>query len=348
MAPGFENPLISPAAGGPRAVTPIVDVARDSSLIPGGNADDKVRVVSAGTPDRGGLAFAVRLQPMETQPIETRPVAAQVATVRTQSVATAAVPVSGKTMAGEEQKIVGTGPVPQEAPAVAEKVSAAGEAQAATAGRRRQAGDDQPYGSAQAGDAHTEGTAGVPPGEMAPQGAPSGDLRQEKPAAQTATLDTSPARLEDAAKIEPKPLVQPAPAREIKLEVTAGDRRVEVRLTDRGGEVRVAVRTPDNHLAGTLRENLPELATRLADTGLRTQAWHPAGSSAGEWRHTAETPSGGMAQDADAQSRGQGGGGQGGGAQGDAEQRQSKNSQEQQQHYKEKGKDFAWLMSSLR
>jgi hypothetical protein len=149
-------------------------------------------------------------------------------------------------------------------------------------------------------------------------------------------------RPESTGKVEPKPDLQPASAHEIKLEVAGGERRVEVRLSERAGEVRVAVRTPDGQLAGSLRENLPELATRLAETGLRSEMWRPAAPAAGEWRHTSQTPAGNPAQDADQQSKGNGGG-----AQGDSRQQNPQNSQEHKAQ-KEKGKDFAWLMSSLR
>jgi hypothetical protein len=185
--------------------------------------------------------------------------------------------------------------------------------------------------------------AGVAAAKATPHLAQPGEPLREGPDGQTAAPDTQPARPAETASVESKPETQPAAAREIKLEVTGGERRVEVRLSDRGGEVRVAVRTPDNNLAGTLRENLPELTTRLAENGLRTEAWRPAGTSGGDWRHTTEAPAGGLAQDADSQSHGQGGGGQE-----DAQQRHPRNFQEQQQTHKQKGRDFAWLMSSLR
>jgi hypothetical protein len=173
---------------------------------------------------------------------------------------------------------------------------------------------------------------------------PSGSLRQEVSPEETAAPppDAVTVRPEATGKVEPKPDVQPASAHEIKLEVAGGERRVEVRLSERAGEVRVAVRTPDGQLAGSLRENLPELATRLAETGLRSEMWRPAAPAAGEWRHTSQTPAGNPAQDADQQSKGNGGG-----AQGDSRQQNPQNSQEHKAQ-KEKGKDFAWLMSSLR
>ncbi len=192
-----------------------------------------------------------------------------------------------------------------------------------------------------------------PPGETASQipgvkpanhWTPSGALRQEVSTEETAAPppDAVTVRPESAGKLEPKPELQPALAHEIKLEVSGGERRVEVRLSERAGEVRVAVRTPDGQLAGSLRENLPELATRLADTGLRSEMWRPAAPAAEEWRHTSQSPSGNLTQDADQQSKGNGGG-----AHGDGQRQNPQNSQEHKTQ-KEKGKDFAWLMSSLR
>jgi hypothetical protein len=66
------------------------------------------------------------------------------------------------------------------------------------------------------------------------------------------------------------------PAREIQLQLHQGEQRVDVRLIERSGEVRVAVRTPDAQLAGDLRTGLPALATRLEQSGYRAETWHPA------------------------------------------------------------------------
>jgi hypothetical protein len=146
---------------------------------------------------------------------------------------------------------------------------------------------------------------------------------------------------------EPAPLeaVLPSkaatPAQHIKLEVTGGEHRVEVRLTERAGEVRVAVRTTDSQLAGSLRQNLPGLSARLDAGGYRTESWHPAAAS-GEERRTADTNTGTLTQDSNPQS----------GQHGQQQQSGNGNSRraetpEEQHERKEKGKDFAWLMSSL-
>ena len=162
-----------------------------------------------------------------------------------------------------------------------------------------------------------------------PPGAQTAAVRQEAVPDAAPATDNGPSRPE--VKPELKPEIQPASAHDIKLEVSGGEQRVELRLSERGGEVRVAVRTTDSHLAGALRENLPELTTRFAETGLRSEIWRPSA-----------TPGGSHSQEGDSQSRGQGGN-----SQQDSEQRQARSSPEEKIH-KEKGKDFAWLMSSLR
>jgi hypothetical protein len=95
---------------------------------------------------------------------------------------------------------------------------------------------------------------------------------------------------EAQAAVAPEPAQGPAlpggpaaPARDIQLQLHQGDQRVDVRLSERSGEVRVAVRTPDPQLANSLRSDLPGLSARLEQTGFRAETWHPALS---------ETPSG--------------------------------------------------------
>jgi hypothetical protein len=165
----------------------------------------------------------------------------------------------------------------------------------------------------------------------------------------SAVADPQPAAApEPSAGAEPsKP---PAAARNIQLDVNSGDGRVEVRLTERGGEVEVAVRTPDARLAGALREDLPALSSRLAESGFRAETWHPAspGASTGvpsgpaDWHKLTEPSPGGTPQDPNSRSRQDGGQ-----PHGDSQPRQPKTS-EQQPNRKDQGKDFAWLMSSLR
>lgn len=71
-----------------------------------------------------------------------------------------------------------------------------------------------------------------------------------------------------------EPALPASPARDIRLQV-GGERHVDVRVTERGGEVQVAVRTPDSRLAGELRDELPALSARLEQSGFRAETWHP-------------------------------------------------------------------------
>ena len=90
--------------------------------------------------------------------------------------------------------------------------------------------------------------------------------RQGDPAPRLSASETPPRQTEGKAL--------PAP-REISLHVGSGGHRVDLRIIDRGGAVHVAVRTPDSNLSNALRQDLPELSSRLERSGFRTEAWHP-------------------------------------------------------------------------
>ncbi|MBV9742683.1 MAG: hypothetical protein JO099_02885 [Acidobacteriia bacterium] len=66
-----------------------------------------------------------------------------------------------------------------------------------------------------------------------------------------------------------------APAHDIQLQFNQDGQRVDVRVSESSGEVRVAVRTPDSQLAGALRQDLPHLSSQLEQTGFRAETWHP-------------------------------------------------------------------------
>jgi hypothetical protein len=147
-----------------------------------------------------------------------------------------------------------------------------------------------------------------------------------------------------AASVPEDPATPPArpAAHDIQLQVGGpGDSRVEVRVTERAGDVHVSVSTPDARLAGDLRQDLPALASRLEQSGFRAETWRP---DAGERQHLAEPPAGGSAQEGEGQPRQNG-------------REQQRDPQQQQNdpdnpdnpsQRKEQGKDFAWLLSSLR
>jgi hypothetical protein len=193
----------------------------------------------------------------------------------------------------------------------------------------------------------TESPTGPPANKIIPHASLDAQVKAETAPERTGTNAAKTVRPQDVMESEIKPEAAKATSvRDVKFEVTGGERRVEVRLSEQGGELKMTVRTPDNHLASTLRENLPELSARLAESGFKSEAWHPAASSTNEWRHTTESSAGAASQDgnqdANSQSRQQDRE-----PQDDAGQRHPKGPQEPTSQ-KEKGKNFAWLMSSLR
>jgi hypothetical protein len=70
--------------------------------------------------------------------------------------------------------------------------------------------------------------------------------------------------------------------RAISLNLSSKDQNVQVRLSERAGELHVTVRTPDAGLTHGLREGLSDLVGRLEHGGFRAEAWRPAGSDASD------------------------------------------------------------------
>jgi len=162
------------------------------------------------------------------------------------------------------------------------------------------------------------------------EGGPAAGSSASSPAPQ-------PARETGAgAAAAPEPPRPAAAAHDIKLAVGGNlGHRVEVRVTERHGDVQVAVRTADPRLAGELREDLPALAAKLEQTGYHTETWHPGIAN---WERLAE-PSGGAApQDGHGGSRRDGG---------EPRDQQSRNPQDSESPKKDNRKDFPWLFSAL-
>jgi hypothetical protein len=111
-------------------------------------------------------------------------------------------------------------------------------------------------------------------------------------APKTETADPRPARAPEAPSA-PAPVPQESveskspvrAAQEISLRVGA-DSKVEIRVSDRAGEVHVSVRTPDEALARAMREDLGSLTGKLAQAGYETAA--PSGAAGMDSHHPGE------------------------------------------------------------
>jgi len=139
--------------------------------------------------------------------------------------------------------------------------------------------------------------------------------------------------------VETAPEKQTGTAREIRLELGADRERVDVRLSERAGEVKVAVRTPDSHLAERLRADLPALSSRLEEAGIRSETWRPPAASSAEPRDPQSTSTASNRGTQDEQLRQQG-----------REQRHegqpNRPRSGESEKSKEKGKDFEWFLST--
>jgi hypothetical protein len=72
-----------------------------------------------------------------------------------------------------------------------------------------------------------------------------------------------------------------APLKDISMQVTqAGKERVDVRVVQQGGEVRVSVHSADAGLTSGLRQGLSDLQGRLEESGYRSEMWRPGASTA--------------------------------------------------------------------
>jgi len=109
----------------------------------------------------------------------------------------------------------------------------------------------------------------------------------------TATTSTAPqgawdAKAEKPAESDAPQLMEPQSeerttesVRDISLRLTDKDQgSVQVRLSERAGELHVSVRTPDAGLTRGLRDGLSDLVGRLENSGYRAETWQPAGGNA--------------------------------------------------------------------
>jgi hypothetical protein len=125
-----------------------------------------------------------------------------------------------------------------------------------------------------------QGVAGSPPAfSSLTDGAPNASQTRE-------VAPTRPA--------EAEPLPQPAASRDVALRLADGQSNVDIRMSERAGEIRVVVQTPDRDLANSLRGDLPDLVGKLRQSGFQAETWRPAAPAQGDAgrRSGSDTPFG--------------------------------------------------------
>lgn len=127
---------------------------------------------------------------------------------------------------------------------------------------------------ARAGTESVSSQAGLPPVTASSAATPDGrGASAGKPAAES----RAPQFLEPA---QDTPARNGESVKDISLRLSDKDQNsVQVRLSERAGELRVSVRTPDDGLTRGLRDGLSELVGRLEHNGYKAETWQPADSS---------------------------------------------------------------------
>jgi hypothetical protein len=128
-----------------------------------------------------------------------------------------------------------------------------------------------------------------------------------------------------------------ASVHDISLKLTSKDQApVQVRLSERAGELHVSVRTPDTGLTRGLRDGLSDLIGHLEHNGYRAESWQPAGSGSSSAQDQAhDSPS----QNKSSQQQNSGGSGSG--------NRQQQNARDHQEPETQTPKWVGELESSL-
>ncbi|MDQ2950037.1 MAG: flagellar hook-length control protein FliK, partial [Acidobacteriota bacterium] len=106
-------------------------------------------------------------------------------------------------------------------------------------------------------------------------------MQQSQPAPYSNARTQPPSATEVArtADLPPTPVSRPPQSIDLKI-AGADNSQVDVRVSQRAGDVQVTVRTPDNDLAQSLRQHLPELSDRLAQSGVSGEIWRPTAAQA--------------------------------------------------------------------
>jgi hypothetical protein len=115
--------------------------------------------------------------------------------------------------------------------------------------------------------------AGQPEVNSVPSDAPPGAAERESTAGSAAEVREAGA----ARPVEPEPLPAPPVSHDVSLRLADGqNNNVDIRMSERAGEIRVTVHTPDGNLANSMRSELPDLVGKLRQTGYQAETWRPA------------------------------------------------------------------------
>lgn len=176
--------------------------------------------------------------------------------------------------------------------AVAQKAEAPVAAQTGTS---KEAENDHSGSSESRQQSHppAEGNA-VPPASQTAAGGVTHDIAPEA----ESTAASMPAVMATTVSQEPPSTTPPAPqagsphlaeaelseppaqpvSRDVSLHLGDGQTNVDIRMAERGGEIRVTVQTSDHDLANSMRGDLPDLVGKLRQAGYQAEAWRPAGA----------------------------------------------------------------------
>jgi hypothetical protein len=88
---------------------------------------------------------------------------------------------------------------------------------------------------------------------------------------------------------------RPQPLREVSIRITSDTQAADVRMTERNGEIQVAVRASDSNLAHSLRSDVGDLVRGLSPSGLNAEVWHSGSGSQTADSGSSRRESGGQA-----------------------------------------------------
>jgi hypothetical protein len=228
------------SSSGPSLSKPDVDSSReDTGQLPATAPLPEADTISAAS--SGQLAFAVRLNP-DTAAEQTAP-QAQAPQSQLQSSHSQSTPDI------VQSSVVAASDAVQPSAAITEIV---------------QSGAEQSGEHAERAESQTQATPSAAVEQFAAARADAAHAIDQPVSVRSADIDNPPAPTANNT------------IRDIRMQVTGSDdQRVDVRVMDRGGELRVSVRADDPSLVRSLQDNVADLSTRLDQAHFQSEVWAP-------------------------------------------------------------------------